>query len=693
MPSSFSLLHLQPLTFPSTPCPSLTLLFHKNPNYISFKTSLKKPFGCPNLYLSKPQTISFALTESGSPKSLEPNSQTLLQEVADSLDLPSDYFSQLPGDLRLDLKDAAFDLSNGPVIDECGLELGETLLNLSRAWELADTSTSHTLASKLPLLGSSLTDSTKSAFGRRLVAAGRRFQAMGQYGQGELQKIAKAMSAAGRLLSASSVSTTTDEKPKTETRMLKFGELQVEVTFEKANVGAAIGFVFGILSWQIAQGIQSIPESSLEYANDNALLLAKSLRGALLALFYSSTFLSAFTSIGLILLGRQLKPEENFISIILKIKILQLMDLDEVIHIKILQFVKRPSDSVTEPIGPLKMLSLSVSLSEIKNTWIFDDYRSIILFESFGFGKNGHIAISIRNVTWTSRHQNTQLNPSSMGFFITNIPSFRSIWNESVYTESFCVLSSRYAKLIFNFENLNADSTYSGSIEIDDPDEYNLVFGNCQPEFKVSMHVHTEMYNLKEGCFFVWVFACINQRPRAEKIHLIMGALLLFKCLKMICASEDKMHNVVHCDNPDRNRLVIPETIPSGTRKTGFDDSNSFTVFFPIIWSIRSLREASKTDGKAAKNLEKLTLFKQFYIVVIGYLYFTIILVSAIGDFLNYRLEWLITVLEEGASFVFYAFIFYNFQKIEKNPYLLINDEEENGAAAQMLEEDDPFEL
>ncbi|XWS58441.1 hypothetical protein CRYUN_Cryun08bG0033900 [Craigia yunnanensis] len=212
----------------------------------------------------------------------------------DSFDLPSDYFSQLPGDLRLDLNDAAFDLSNGPVIDECGLELGETLLNLSRAWEQADTSTSHALASKLPLWGSSLTDSAKSAFGRRLVAAGRRFQAMGQYGQGELQKIAKAMAAAGRLLSASS-----------------FGELQVEITSEKANIGAAICFVFGILSWKIAQGIQSSPESSLEYANDNALLLAKSLRGALLALFYSSTVLSAFTTIGLVLLGRQLKPEEK----------------------------------------------------------------------------------------------------------------------------------------------------------------------------------------------------------------------------------------------------------------------------------------------------------------------------------------------------------------------------------------------
>ncbi|EOY10823.1 Uncharacterized protein TCM_026127 isoform 2 [Theobroma cacao] len=247
MPSSSSpLLHLQPLTFPSTPSHSPTLLFHQNLNYFPSKTSLRKPFNSKKLQLSKPQTIPFALTESDSPKSLEPNPQTLLQEVADSFDLPSDYFSQLPGDLRLDLNDAAFDLSNGPVIDECGLELGETLLNISRAWEQADTSTSRTLASKLPLLGSSLTDNAKSAFGRRLVTAGRRFQAMGQYGQGELQKIAKAMTAAGKLLSAISVSATSDEQPKMETRMLKFGDLQVEVTSEKANIGAAIGFVFGL---------------------------------------------------------------------------------------------------------------------------------------------------------------------------------------------------------------------------------------------------------------------------------------------------------------------------------------------------------------------------------------------------------------------------------------------------------------
>lgn len=34
-------------------------------------------------------------------------------------------------------------------------------------------------------------------------------------------------------------------------------------------------FEFRILSWQVSQGVQSIPENSLQYANENALLLAK----------------------------------------------------------------------------------------------------------------------------------------------------------------------------------------------------------------------------------------------------------------------------------------------------------------------------------------------------------------------------------------------------------------------------------
>uniref|UniRef100_A0A175YKN0 Uncharacterized protein n=1 Tax=Daucus carota subsp. sativus TaxID=79200 RepID=A0A175YKN0_DAUCS len=279
------------------------LVFHPNP-----KPTLLSSI---SIHINNPKHKhpfkSFAsLTESDPPSSLP--SQDPLQDLVGSFELPDDYFKQLPSDLRLDLNDAAFDLSKGPVIDECGLELGETLLNITRAWEAADTSTSTTLVGKLPMLVASASANT---FGKRLVSSGRRFQSMGQYGDGELQKIAEAMITVGKLYSASPVSTAANEQPAQETRMFKFGELQVALTADKAYIGAVIAFTFGLLSWELSQGIQSIPESSLQYANENALMLAKSLRGAALAVCYASTVLSAFTAGGLVLLGGQLKSERK----------------------------------------------------------------------------------------------------------------------------------------------------------------------------------------------------------------------------------------------------------------------------------------------------------------------------------------------------------------------------------------------
>jgi uncharacterized membrane protein len=40
-------------------------------------------------------------------------------------------------------------------------------------------------------------------------------------------------------------------------------------------------------------------------------------------------------------------------------------------------------------------------------------------------------------------------------------------------------------------------------------------------------------------------------------------------------------------------------------------------VLFPIVWSIRHLRGAAEADGKAARTLAKLKLFREFYIMVV----------------------------------------------------------------------------
>nr|CAD1830866.1 unnamed protein product [Ananas comosus var. bracteatus] len=280
-----------PRTVSSPVISSLAPLFRRNPHHVP---SLFVPFDSVSYKrrsASRTLVVSFALAESDSPKSLgdEPL-RPLLQELADSLRLPPDFLSALPGDLRLDLNDAAFDLSNGPVLEECGKEVGELLLNLSRAWELADTRTSNSIATQLPSIESYL-------MGNRLANAWCR--------------LGEDLRPWGNMVKESCKGAITDEEPKKESKILKFGEIEFELTPAKANIGAAVGFFFGILSWELTQGVQSIPESSLQYANDNALILAKSLRGALLVLCYSSTFLSAFASVGLLLLARQVSSERD----------------------------------------------------------------------------------------------------------------------------------------------------------------------------------------------------------------------------------------------------------------------------------------------------------------------------------------------------------------------------------------------
>ena len=420
--------------------------------------------------------------------------------------------------------------------------------------------------------------------------------------------------------------------------------------------------------------------------------------------------------------------------------------------------------------------SIPFAVSDIKDKHIVDDSRKAFAFQRFGFLKDGHALISIKDISWKSKTHKAQLNLNSMGFYIYKSSFLFTIIMESIRNKHSCILSSKYVQVLSTFEKLTTNSSaYNVSTAIDEPDEYILSFCNCQPEFEVSMYVHTEMYNLKHGekeflsagktnlpilyfllfliytsFFVIWVFTCIKQRPNTEKIHTIMGALLLFKMLSMISAFEDYMYvrktgtphswdiafyvfglfksvllfTVIvligtgwcflkpHLQVREKKFLMIvmPLQVVANIAYVILKEKGPTTmewfmlyitwnrtlllvdlvcccaVFFPIIWSIRSLREASKTDGKAARNLEKLKLFKQFYMVLVGYLYFTRVAVPAIGERLNYRYEWVGDATEECASLAFYVFIFYNFKPIERNPYLVIDEEEEN-AAGQLLED------
>lgn len=100
-------------------------------------------------------------------------------------------------------------------------------------------------------------------------------------------------------------------------------------------------------------------------------------------------------------------------------------------------------------------------------------------------------------------------------------------------------------------------------------------------------------------------------------------------------------------------------------------------ILFPIVWSIKQLRDASETDGKAARCLEKLRLFRQFYVIVVLFVYATRILVYLLEASVNYRYRWVATAVGELIALAFYVTVGVMFRPGADNPYTKLSHAEE----------------
>lgn len=99
-------------------------------------------------------------------------------------------------------------------------------------------------------------------------------------------------------------------------------------------------------------------------------------------------------------------------------------------------------------------------------------------------------------------------------------------------------------------------------------------------------------------------------------------------------------------------------------------------ILLPIVWSIRHLRQAAEADGKAQKNLLKLQLFRQFYVMVVAYIYFTRIIVYLLSATIPFYLLWLSNMFTELATLLFFVVTGFNFRPAVDNPYLAVNADE-----------------
>lgn len=112
-------------------------------------------------------------------------------------------------------------------------------------------------------------------------------------------------------------------------------------------------------------------------------------------------------------------------------------------------------------------------------------------------------------------------------------------------------------------------------------------------------------------------------------------------------------------------------------------------ILFPIVWSIKHLEAASRTDGKMATNLKKLKIFKHFYIMVICYIYFTRIIGYLLKQILPFRYVWFDELSIEVVTFIFFAMTAYKFQPASNNPYLQLSQQDEEQAMMELERRDD----
>lgn len=132
--------------------------------------------------------------------------------------------------------------------------------------------------------------------------------------------------------------------------------------------------------------------------------------------------------------------------------------------------------------------------------------------------------------------------------------------------------------------------------------------------------------------------------------------------------------------------VVIDETIP-GMRgweawKTVFRVVDLFccvAILVPIVWSIKHLRDAAQASGKVARNLLKLQMFRQYYLVVVSYIYFTRIIVYLFDATLPFNLVWISDFAVEAATIAFFVSTGYRFMPTTEadNPILKLDSDDE----------------
>jgi hypothetical protein len=176
-----------------------------------------------------------------------------------------------------------------------------------------------------------------------------------------------------------------------------------------------------------------------------------------------------------------------------------------------------------------------------------------------------------------------------------------------------------------------------------------------------------------------WAFLKPFLNDREKKVFMFVIPLQLFANIALIIVGESSPGSQEWVTWKDIFALV--------------DLICCAAIIIPIMWSIKHLRQAAQSDGKAARSLKMLQLFRSFYLMVIAYIYFSRIIVTLLEPVIPYTAAWVAPFLNEIAAVVLYFTTGYWFRPGDDNPYFKLATSEEEEVAAVALEKMETADL
>lgn len=169
----------------------------------------------------------------------------------------------------------------------------------------------------------------------------------------------------------------------------------------------------------------------------------------------------------------------------------------------------------------------------------------------------------------------------------------------------------------------------------------------------------------------------------AIKGMTLFGILLLlgtgFSVLKSYLSDSDRklMLLVLPCQLIINLLLAVIEETSEGNRSWQLykdilqilDLACCCAVLLPLIWSMKNLREVSESSDKAAAAMQQMAVFRNFYIVILVYIYLTRVIVVVIEGFLPFDYVFVAVVIRELVAIGFYSYTGYRFRPFAQGVY------------------------